>query len=171
MAMVDQPAARRHRSRISYAFGLLALVGATIALVVAHDPALSATTRLATPVPAPEITVVDEDPPDDDSDPFGTPDALTGPGTLTGPDALTGPDETDALGAAGLPGTADDDSGTADEPGPAAAGAGAPTGSPGHRAARPSPDDTRRSLFWSGIFGLVISLAGLGLVGTRRRGW
>ncbi|WP_018800444.1 hypothetical protein [Salinispora arenicola] len=33
------------------------------------------------------------------------------------------------------------------------------------------PEDVRRSLFWSGIFGLTISLAGLGLVATRRRSW
>ncbi|MFG2011056.1 hypothetical protein ACGFNF_18520 [Micromonospora sp. NPDC048868] len=150
MAMVNQPAARRHhRSRIAYAFGLLALIGAaTTLVVVVRDPALSSTTRLTTPVPAPEITVVDEDPPYDD-----VPDALDPPY------ALTGPDEPDALGAAG-------DSGPA-------AGAGVPTGSPdgAAHAARPAPDDVHRSLFWSGIFGLAISLAGLGMVGTRRRMW
>ncbi|MFY1597377.1 hypothetical protein [Micromonospora sp. WMMD737] len=150
MAMVNQPAARRHhRSRIAYAFGLLALIGAaTTLVVVVRDPALSSTTRLTTPVPAPEITVVDEDPSYDD-----VPDALDPPY------ALTGPDEADALGAAG-------DSGPT-------AGAGVPTGSPdgAAHAARPAPDDVRRSLFWSGIFGLAISLAGLGMVGTRRRMW
>lgn len=72
--MVNQPAARRHhRSRIAYAFGLLALIGAaTTLVVVVRDPALSSTTRLTTPVPAPEITVVDEDPPYGDD----VPDAL-----------------------------------------------------------------------------------------------
>ncbi|WP_238425536.1 hypothetical protein, partial [Micromonospora parastrephiae] len=62
--MVNQPALRRHhRSRIAYAFGLLALLGAVTTLVVlVRDPASSAT-RLTTPVPAPEITVVDADPP------------------------------------------------------------------------------------------------------------
>ncbi|MCX4387570.1 hypothetical protein OG777_11585 [Micromonospora peucetia] len=150
MAMVNQPAARRHhRSRIAYAFGLLALIGAAITLVVVvRDPALSSTTRLTTPVPAPEITVVDEDPPDD------------GPDALDAPYALTGPDESDALDAT-------------DDPGPVAAGADVPAGSRGGpaQAARPSPDDVRQSLFWSGIFGLAISLAGLGLIGTRRRMW
>ncbi|MGC5331701.1 hypothetical protein [Micromonospora sp. DT62] len=151
MAMVNQPAARRHhRSRIAYAFGLLALIGAaTTLVVVVRDPALSSTTRLTTPVPAPEITVVDEDPPYGDD----VPDALDPPY------ALTGPREPDALGAAG-------DSGPE-------AGAGVPTSSPdgAAHAARPAPDDVRRSLFWSGIFGLAISLAGLGMVGTRRRMW
>ncbi|MEU4776364.1 hypothetical protein [Micromonospora sp. NPDC023633] len=150
MAMVNQPAARRHhRSRIAYAFGLLALLGAaTTLVVVVRDPALSSTTRLTTPVPAPEITVVDEDPPDGDD---GL-DDLDAPYTLAGPDAR----------------------GDADEPGPAAAaGTSVPTDSSGGtaQAARPAPDDVRRSLFWSGIFGLAISLAGLGMVGTRRRMW
>ncbi|MCL7459288.1 hypothetical protein AB0I85_09680 [Micromonospora echinofusca] len=150
MAMVLQPAARRHhRSRIAYAFGLLALIGAATLLVVAvRDPALSSTTRLTTPVPAPEITVVDEDPDDDEPD------------ALDAPYAWGGPDEPDALGAA-------------DEPEPAVAGTDVPTDAQAGaaQAARPAPDDVRRSLFWSGIFGLAISLAGLGMVGTRRRMW
>ncbi|MEH0969987.1 hypothetical protein V6U77_02450 [Micromonospora sp. CPCC 205546] len=152
MAMVNQPAARRHhRSRIAYAFGLLALIGAaTMLVVVVRDPALSSTTRLTTPVPAPEITVVDEDPMD----------GYDGPDALDPPYALGGPDEPDALGAA-------------DEPAPAVAGTDAPADLAGGaaQAARPAPDDVRRSLFWSGIFGLAISLAGLGMVGTRRRMW
>ncbi|MBQ1074146.1 hypothetical protein KBX06_13390 [Micromonospora sp. C31] len=157
MAMVYQPAARRHhRSRIAYAFGLLALLGAaTLLVVVVRDPVLSSTTRLTTPVPAPEITVVDDDLPDD----YG-PDALADPYALDPPYALAGPDEADALGAA-------------DEPGPAGAGTDVPAAAPAGtaQAARPAPDDVRRSLFWSGIFGLAISLAGLGMVGTRRRTW
>ncbi|MGR6316429.1 hypothetical protein Q2K19_10920 [Micromonospora soli] len=32
-------------------------------------------------------------------------------------------------------------------------------------------EDISRSLFYSGLLGLAISLAGLGLVGTRRRQW
>ncbi|MFF4877319.1 hypothetical protein [Micromonospora sp. NPDC000668] len=143
MVMVNQPALRRHhRSRIAYAVGLLALLGAVTALVVlVRDPALSST-RLTTPVPAPEITVVDADPPVDE------------PGWI-GADALEdGPEPT------GL-----------------AAGAGAGDQSDGRQAiteAAPAQDtaaDVRRSLFWSGIFGLTISLAGLGMVGTRRRMW
>ncbi|SCL59948.1 hypothetical protein GA0070606_3189 [Micromonospora citrea] len=145
--MVNQPAARRHhRSRIAYAFGVLALIGAaTTLVVVVRDPALSSTTRLTAPVPAPEITVVDDDPSDDEwQDPFDSPY----PG-----------DGDDAFGAADEPGTtADIDSSTGSS--------GGTTEAAGH-----SPDDARRSLFWSGIFGLAISLAGLGLVGTRRRMW
>ncbi|MFG3554043.1 hypothetical protein ACGGAQ_06620 [Micromonospora sp. NPDC047557] len=141
--MVNQPAVRRHhRSRITYALGLLALLGAVTTMVVlVRDPALSST-RLAVPVPAPEITVVDADPPADD------------PGWIS----------------------ADDSDGRVGASGPAAgAGAGGQSDGPqelsdaapaGHPAT-----DVRRSLFWSGIFGLTISLAGLGLVGTRRRMW
>ncbi|WP_196255800.1 hypothetical protein ACN26Y_07295 [Micromonospora sp. WMMD558] len=138
MAMVNQPAVRRHRSRIAYAFGLLALVGAaTTLVVVVRDPALSST-RLTTPVPAPEITVVEEEP-------------VHGFGGDPDPDAPVG------------------DLGVPTEVPPADAGPAA--GGGGAQAASHSPDDVRRSLFWSGIFGLAISLAGLGLVGTRRRMW
>ena len=65
--MVNQPALRRHhRSRIAYAFGLLALLGAMATLLVlVRDPAMSST-RLTAPVPAPEITVLDSDPPTGD---------------------------------------------------------------------------------------------------------
>ncbi|NJP30644.1 hypothetical protein HCJ94_01215 [Micromonospora sp. HSS6-12] len=136
--MVYQPAARRHRSRIAYAFGLLALVGAaTTLVVVVRDPALSST-RLTAPVPAPEITVVEEEP-------------VYGFGGDPDPD------------------TPDEDLGVPTEVPPADAGPAAGVG--GAQAAPQSPDDVRRSLFWSGIFGLAISLAGLGLVGTRRRMW
>ncbi|MFG3710618.1 hypothetical protein [Micromonospora sp. NPDC047730] len=143
MAMVNQSAARRHhRSRIAYAFGILALIGAaTTLVVVVRDPALSSTTRLTAPVPAPEITVADDPPAGDDGQ-----DAF---------DAPYSPDGAGALGAADEPGT--------DVP------AGSSDGTA--EAARQSPDDVRRSLFWSGVFGLAISLAGLGLVGTRRRMW
>ncbi|WP_199723536.1 MULTISPECIES: hypothetical protein [unclassified Micromonospora] len=149
MVMVNQPAVRRHhRSRIAYAFGLLALLGAVTTLVVlARDPALSST-RLTTPVPAPEITVVDADPPTYDQ-----------PGWF----------ETDAP---------DGRAGAIDPTGPAAvAGAGGGGQSDGRQEiTEAGPDrhtatDVRRSLFWSGIFGLTIALAGLGLVGTRRRMW
>ncbi|MEU5944186.1 hypothetical protein ABZ793_01330 [Micromonospora sp. NPDC047465] len=147
MAMVNQSAARRHhRSRIAYAFGILALIGAaTTLVVVVRDPALSSTTRLTTPVPAPEITVADDDPSDDDGQ-----DAF---------DAPYSPDGAGTLGAADQPGTA--------------VGTDEPVGSSGDtaEAARQSPNDVHRSLFWSGVFGLAISLAGLGLVGTRRRMW
>ncbi|MFI7574522.1 hypothetical protein [Micromonospora sp. NPDC049497] len=145
MAMVNHTAARRpHLWNIAYAFGLLALLGvATALVVVVREPALSSA-QLTAPVPAPEITVVDEDPPDDvGADPFGEPFAL---------------EEPDGFGGA-VPGTAD----PATEPssGPHDVAHGAP----------PSAEDVRRSLFWSGVFGLAISLAGLGLVGTRRRMW
>ncbi|MFG1880925.1 hypothetical protein [Micromonospora sp. NPDC049102] len=143
MVMVNQPAVRRHhRWSITYALGLLALLGAvTTAVVLVRDPA-SSSTRLAVPVPAPEITVVRSDPPADDYGGIGA-DTTDGYVEATGPAAGTG---------AG--GQAD---GRQDLAAPT------PTG---HAAT-----DVRRSLFWSGIFGLTISLAGLGLVGTRRRMW
>ncbi|MFG2101564.1 hypothetical protein ACGFJ5_13265 [Micromonospora echinaurantiaca] len=143
MAMVNQSAARRHhRSRIAYAFGILALFGAaTTLVVVVRDPALSST-RLTDPVPAPEITVIGEDPsaePHDEYDPFAF-DEPDPPATEPEPDS--------GRPVAAAPAGAE----------PAAAG--------GH-----TPEDIRRSLFWSGVLGLAISLAGLGLVGTRRRMW
>ncbi|MET8122776.1 hypothetical protein [Micromonospora sp. NPDC005189] len=152
MVMVNQPALRRHhRSRIAYAFGLLALFGAMATLVVlAHDPAMSST-RLTAPVPAPEITVVDADPPMDD-----------GPSTHG---------EAGWIGA-DAPGS---HAGVADPTGPVTGlGGGQSNGRQELTEAAPTghtATDIRRSLFWSGIFGLAISLAGLGLVGTRRRMW
>ncbi|NBE82379.1 hypothetical protein [Micromonospora rubida] len=149
MVMVILPAARRHhRSRTLYAFGLLALLGAVTTLVmVVRYPALSAT-ELSAPVPAPEITVVDE-------------------GTGPGPGWA---DRDPQAGAQGAPARA------VGVPGPAGAGAGDGTDTvvearraPGGATER--RDDVSRSLFWSGVIGLAISLAGLGLVGTRRRRW
>ncbi|PSK61421.1 hypothetical protein B0E53_06677 [Micromonospora sp. MH33] len=141
--MVNLPAARRHhRSRIGYALGLLAFLGAAtvLALVVRH-PAFSATTELTEPVPAPEITVVGEG---------------NRPATEADEDV---PDRVDPS-VAGAPGGA----GLSEE-----AGAGAGEGA---LAERPSAaTDLSRSLFYSGLLGLAISLAGLGLVGTRRRQW
>ncbi|PWR09543.1 hypothetical protein DKT68_11915 [Micromonospora acroterricola] len=145
--MVNQPAPRRHhRSRIAYAFGLLALLGAVTTLVVlVRDPALSST-RLVTPVPAPEITVVDPDPPTDEPGWHATDPAR---------------DRLDAIDPAGP--AADSGSGGGQSDGRQEITEAAP--------ARHTATDVRRSLFWSGIFGLTISLAGLGLVGTRRRMW
>ncbi|MER5700546.1 hypothetical protein ABT023_01100 [Micromonospora sp. NPDC002296] len=149
MVMVILPAARRHhRSRTLYAFGLLALLGAvTTLVVVVRYPALSPT-ELSAPVPAPEITVVDE-------------------GADTGPDWA---DREAPAGARGAP------AGAVGVPGPAGAGAG--DGTDAVVEARRAPGgtaepryDVSRSLFWSGVLGLAISLAGLGLVGTRRRRW
>ncbi|MDG4778375.1 hypothetical protein O7614_01775 [Micromonospora sp. WMMD961] len=147
MVMVNQPALRRHhRSRIAYAFGLLALLGAmATVLVLVRDPAMSST-RLTAPVPAPEITVVDADPPPDE-DPSVH-------------------DEPSWIGADAP------DTEAADPTGPVAGhGAGGRQELTEAAPARHTATDIRRSLFWSGIFGLTISLAGLGLVGTRRRMW
>lgn len=139
--MVNQSAARRpHRSRIAYAFGILALFGAaTTLVVVVRDPALSST-RLNDPVPAPEITVIGEDP---SADPYAGSE----------PFAFDEP-----------------------EPDPSTLDPGVPIGAPTPDADRAAAgghttEDVRRSLFWSGVLGLAISLAGLGLVGTRRRMW
>ncbi|MEU5939005.1 hypothetical protein ABZ807_07400 [Micromonospora sp. NPDC047548] len=156
MAMVNMPAARRHhRSRIGYAFGLLALVGAATTLVVVVCYPAESATRLAEPVPAPEITVVEQgSPPPGAGDP-GYPAELATPDDHwygdTAPGA-GGPDDPHS-GAGSLPG--------------AGGGEAALAGS--------STADARQalsqSLFYSGVLGLTISLAGLGLVGTRRRMW
>ena len=151
--MVNQPALRRHhRSRIAYAFGLLALLGAMATLLVlVRDPAMSST-RLTTPVPAPEITVLDSDPPTGDGQ-----SVYEEPGWI----------DTDA--------PADQAAPTPTRPGRWPAGCRRPVRRPSgtHRSSsgRAHAADIRRSLFWSGIFGLAISLAGIGLVGTRRRMW
>ncbi|MFJ8581414.1 hypothetical protein [Micromonospora sp. NPDC093277] len=148
MVMVNLPAARRHhRSPIGYAFGLLALLGAAtaLALVVRH-PALSATEQLTEPVPAPEITVAGKDP---------------GPGT----DPEEEPGWADTPGAAAL-GNEVNASPTPDQSG-GGAGEEALAGAGGVRDSM----EVSRSLFYSGLLGLAISLAGLGLVGTRRRQW
>ncbi|WP_238162024.1 hypothetical protein [Micromonospora endolithica] len=147
---------RTHRWHIVYAFGLLTLLcGAATLVVVAREPARSSA-HLTAPVPAPEITVVDEDPSEVDEDAFGDPFAE--PFAFGEPDAL---DESDGFGA---PGTG---------PGPSSGPATEPSSGPDDVAhgGRHSPENVRRSLFWSGVFGLAISLAGLGLVGTRRRMW
>ncbi|WP_435090609.1 hypothetical protein [Micromonospora aurantiaca (nom. illeg.)] len=155
MVMVNLPAARRHhRSRIGYALGLfLFLVTATALALAVRHPAFSATQQLAEPVPAPEITVAGEN---------GRTESDT-----TDSDAA----ESDAAHSDG----SDDEDGWAatdpaeDEDAPAA-GTG---GGEGALAERPTgaTDDLSRSLFYSGLLGLAISLAGLGLVGTRRRQW
>ncbi|MFU8875328.1 hypothetical protein [Micromonospora sp. SL4-19] len=148
MVMVNLPAARRHhRSPIGYAFGLLALLGATaaLALVVRH-PAFSSTDQLAEPVPAPEITV-----------PGQTVGPSTDPEEQRG---WTGTPGADALGVEVGASAAPDQAG-------GGAGQGALAGADGVR----HTEDVSRSLFYSGLLGLAISLAGLGLVGTRRRQW
>ncbi len=151
--MGNQPALRRHhRSRIAYAFGLLALLGAMATLLVlVRDPAMSST-RLTAPVPAPEITVLDSDPPTGDGQ-----SVYENPGWI----------DTDAPA---------DHSARPDPTGPVSGlGAGGQSGGRQELTeaapARHDAADIRRSLFWSGIFGLAISLAGIGLVGTRRRMW
>ncbi|MGC4744998.1 hypothetical protein ACLQ28_04960 [Micromonospora sp. DT201] len=151
--MVNQPALRRHhRSLIAYAFGLLALLGAMATLLVlVRDPAMSST-RLTTPVPAPEITVVDADPPTDDG-----PSVHEEPSWIGADAPSNHADVTDPTGAVAGRGAGGQADGRQEltEAAPA-----------GHTAT-----DVRRSLFWSGIFGLAVALAGLGLVGNRRRMW
>ncbi|MEV1070900.1 hypothetical protein AB0J15_03055 [Micromonospora parva] len=153
MVMVNQPALRRHhRSRIAYAIGLLALFGAMATLLVlVRDPAMSST-RLTTPVPAPEITVLDSDPPTDDGQSVDEEPGWID--THAPADHYGGADPTGPVAGLGAGGQSDNRQ-ELTEAAPA-----------GHGA-----EEIRRSLFWSGIFGLAISLAGIGLVGTRRRMW
>ncbi|MEU7970891.1 hypothetical protein AB0B48_02495 [Micromonospora sp. NPDC049089] len=153
--MVNQPALRRHhRSLIAYAFGLLALLGAMATLLVlARDPAMSST-RLTAPVPAPEITVLDSDPPTGDGQSVYDKPGWTDTDTDTPAEQAGGTDRTGPVSGLGAGGQSDGRQ-ELTEAAPA-----------GHSAT-----DIRHSLFWSGIFGLAISLAGIGLVGTRRRMW
>ncbi|WP_431884537.1 hypothetical protein [Micromonospora wenchangensis] len=189
--MVYLPAARRHhRSRLRPAFGLLVLIGAVLTLVVVTRYPAESATRLAEPVPAPEITVAEPaDAPTGDPDgtqpdpappadrrahtpvwaenPAG--DGLRAEGDLpAGDDASTGGDPTTGNDPAAGPGG---DAGA----GPGAAQSGVGGGGASALAEPRQPSDDRqtvaRSLFYSGLLGLAISLAGLGLVGTRRRMW
>ncbi|SCF48287.1 hypothetical protein GA0070216_12622 [Micromonospora matsumotoense] len=159
--MVNLPAARRHhRSRIRYAFGLLALIGVVVTLVVVTRYPAESATRLAEPVPAPEITVVEwGDTPTVDPGP-GTPadaPADPGPGTPAdpGPDAPAGPGPDAAVEPHGAQSGVGGGASTLAEP----------------RHPSDDPQTVAQSLFYSGLLGLAISLAGLGLVGTRRRMW
>ncbi|TYC25788.1 hypothetical protein FXF52_03700 [Micromonospora sp. MP36] len=146
--MVNLPAARRHhRSRIGYTFGLLAFLGLATALaLVVRNPAFSATEQLTEPLPAPEITVIGEGsapPAETEADPGWAGKSGTG---APGADAGTSPTPDGAGGGAGE---------------------GVLAGADGTR----NSTDLSRSLFYSGLLGLGISLAGLGLVCTRRRQW
>ncbi|MEV0004202.1 hypothetical protein AB0H28_18235 [Micromonospora sp. NPDC050980] len=75
----------------------------------------------------------------------------------------------------GVEAAADDDEPAADEaeatPTPGTAGAGAGAGADALADRPTEPAEPGRSLFYTGLLGLAISLAGLGLVGTRRRQW
>ncbi|QDY05792.1 hypothetical protein FJK98_00325 [Micromonospora sp. HM134] len=161
MAMVYLPAARRHhRSRLGHAFGLLVLIGTVLTLVVvARYPAESAT-RLAEPVPAPEITVAEpaDAPPGDGTRPEPAPPAGSRPDTPPGDDLPADGDEAADPGG---------DRGTT-QSGVGGGGASA-LAEPRHPS--DDPQTVAQSLFYSGLLGLAISLAGLGLVGTRRRMW
>ncbi|WP_329017046.1 hypothetical protein OG271_11830 [Micromonospora rifamycinica] len=153
MAMVNLPAARRHHSsRIRYAFGLLALIGTVTTLVVVTRYPAESATRLAEPVPAPEITVVERDDPAD---------AGRGDPADTGRDDPADTERDDP---------ADAGQGSPADAGQSGVGGGAATVT-GPRQPADDPRTVARSLFYSGLLGLVISLAGLGLVGTRRRMW
>jgi hypothetical protein len=120
-------------------------------LVLVRDPAMSST-RLTAPVPAPEITVLDSDPPTGDGQ-----SVYEEPGWIDTDDPADHAGGTDPTGSVSGLGAGGQSDGRQEitEAAPA-----------GHDAT-----DIRRSLFWSGIFGLAISLAGVGLVGTRRRMW
>ncbi|AYF30758.1 hypothetical protein CSH63_25615 [Micromonospora tulbaghiae] len=163
--MVNLPAARRHhRSRIGYALGLfLFLVTATALALAVRHPAFSATQQLAEPVPAPEITVAGEEG-RSGSDAAGSDNAGSGPADsdAAGSDAADSDEPDDEGGWAGADPAEDED-----EP---ASGAGGGEGALAERPTDPT-DSLSRSLFYSGLLGLAISLAGLGLVGTRRRQW
>lgn len=164
--MVNLSAAqRRHMSRIGYALGLLALVGTTAAhvvvvrnpaqVVVVRNPALSST-QLSSPVPAPAAGL----PPTGDrlaSSP--SPTSPAGPGVYgesPGPPGVPVDPLTEGRDTTGVLTRADR----------RASGSRADT-----TALVDTQDDFHRSLVYSGLLGLAISLTGLQIVGTRRRMW
>ncbi|WP_239485269.1 hypothetical protein [Micromonospora humidisoli] len=171
MAMVYLPAARRHhRSRLGPAFGLLVLIGVVLTLVVVTRYPAESATRLAEPVPAPEITVAgpaDAEAGDDGTRPGLPPPVGSRPDTPP-PDTSSGDDlPADGDEAADPGGDAAADRGTAQSG--VGGGGASPLAEPRHPS--DDPQTVVQSLFYSGLLGLAISLAGLGLVGTRRRMW
>lgn len=183
-------ARRRPLTRVSYTAGLLVLLGtATALVVVARVPAHSAAHLSAPDSPSGE-TVVDAFPPSGDavqgrpspSDPPhpDPPPVSEPPGPDVPPAGRTGPSSAYPDGSRtdlGEPDAAPDPSvGPGGRDGSLAdagrrvparnVAAGRPPGGDAGRQA-----DLHRSLVWSGLVGLAISLIGLTIVGTRRRMW
>ncbi|MEV0324917.1 hypothetical protein AB0H63_00500 [Micromonospora echinospora] len=153
MTMLNRTAVRRRSlSRVSYTVGLLVLIGTVTALVVVvRVPAHSTTRPAAPPPPVPSA--------------YGEPPAVDGghlepkgkrPGTGGGQRA-------DAFS----PSTGSEPpDGPATEARSLARAPGAGPGTPGD-----ATETLHRSLVLSGLLGLIISLTGLVMVGSRRRMW
>lgn len=162
--MLNRTAARRRPlSHLHYLLSLLALVGATTALLVVTRVEAHPSADPGPPAPATEHPTRDlsgaGDPPHHDDPTDGNrvhrpaPDAATDRANRPVPDAEAG--------------RADRSTAVLTETGHRTrlqgAGPGRPTPTP--------PVDLHRSLIWSGLLGLAISLTGLGIVGVRRRMW
>ncbi|SCL38589.1 hypothetical protein GA0074692_5064 [Micromonospora pallida] len=152
--MLNHTAARRRPlSRVGYAAGLLALIGAATALVVVVRVPAHSTTHLTAPAP-PSLSAHGGVPAG------GGPADLTNSGTV-GHRNGTGAGQRDNVPSPPVGSTVP----TVD-----ARRAAPPRGAGPDRGGGP-PEDLHRSLVWSGLLGLAISLTGLGIVGSRRRRW
>ncbi|SCL15972.1 hypothetical protein GA0074694_1436 [Micromonospora inyonensis] len=147
--MLNRTAVRRRSlSRVSYAAGLLVLIGAATALVVVVRVPAHSTTQLTVPTP-PSPSAYDAPPPDGGSTPPGTGGHRPGTGAGQPEGALPEP-----------PG------GT-----PIGTGRPAPAWGAGPGASGGTAEDLHQSLILSGLLGLAVSLTGLVIVGSRRRMW
>jgi hypothetical protein len=157
MAMLSLPGTRPRRQgiRLGYTLGLLVMLGTATTLVVAAQHPAGSATRLQTPVPAPQIYVIEESAPTDPFPGYGpaepAPPTL-GPGTGA---ATRVPGATSAL------------------PTSAPAGGGGGTTVDAHRPDLPEAGEERmrRILLWSGIGGLVVSVTGMSIAAAHRRRW
>ncbi|WDZ86073.1 hypothetical protein [Micromonospora cathayae] len=142
MAMLNRTIARQPRlTRVSYAVVLLVLLGTATALAVVTRAPAHSSVQRAVPAAPADVP----------AGPSAFPAA--GPSGPTGPPAGSG-DQVGALADAGhrVPGRG--------------GGTGRQDGSDTSRTAA-----LHRSLVWSGLLGLAISLTGLIIVGSRRRMW
>lgn len=150
---------RRQLPRLGYAASLLVLLGTVTALVVAVRIPAHSTTQPAPP-PAPGPSAYDRSVAHGGAPAVAAP-TTTAPTTAVAVAAPTAASTDDGLRAgtgAGLP--------VDDASRPAAPARADRPNSPGAPAT-----DLPRSLIWSGVVGLVISLTGIGIVGSRRRMW
>ncbi|BCL14917.1 hypothetical protein GCM10017556_26560 [Micromonospora sagamiensis] len=140
--MLNRTAVRRRSlSRVSYAAGLLVLIGAATALVVVVRVPAHSTTQLTVPTP---------------------------PGPSA--DGLPGSTLPDAGGHRPGTGAGQPEDALPEPPGGTPTGAGrlAPAWGAGPDD---TAEDLHQSLVLSGLLGLAVSLTGLVIVGSRRRMW
>ncbi|MFI6823027.1 hypothetical protein ACIBJE_19020 [Micromonospora sp. NPDC050187] len=151
MTMINRTAVRRRSlSRVSYAVGLLVLIGVATALVVVVRVPAHSTTHLTAPLPPGPSA-------------HGVPPAVGGGHPEGHRPGVGGGQRIDVPSPPARSEPPDD---TVTEAGRLARARSAGPGAPGDAA-----ETLHRSLVLSGLLGLTISLTGLVIVGSRRRMW